>query len=234
MTSQQRSVNPVAKLCGLDVGVKSYSAALVENTKIMLRNNYLLERVVLKRLENGIWLCLEDDEISFLLKANKLGRGQLFMNQGKATKDVTWMDLFEATEGKLDNIFYLVRSHPNEFAQMGLADAAEKMSPMTQSLKVMLCQNRKETEKSMQDMICQNGEEMELRWEAMLRQNKEEMEKSMQSTSHLNRSTTEHTLGRYESAKQRGDGEVNAADDPPKQRQKGTTLGEKCMPCMIF
>ena len=151
---------------------KPHSTALVESTKMMLRNNYLLEIVVLKRVENGICLDLEDDEIGFLLKTNKLGRGRLFMNQGDATKDVTWMDLFEATEGKLDNIFYLVRSHPNEFAQMGLANEAEKMIPTTRSLKAMFRQNRKETEKSMHS----NREETEKSIRCMLRQNEVDME----------------------------------------------------------
>ncbi|CAB9503968.1 expressed unknown protein [Seminavis robusta] len=125
------------------------SEALV-HLRAMLRGNYGVAKLQLEKCKSDSSKRIKttDEECDFLIKANKLGRGDLFQRDNNDSSfpteeegECTWMTLFGATEGSLDNIYYLVRSHPNEFATMGLHDCSENMVPTTRVMKNLLRQS---------------------------------------------------------------------------------------------
>jgi hypothetical protein len=124
-----------------------------ENTRAMLRGNYGIQNVVLRRITcGGHFVSVKDSEIDFLLKANKLGRGRIFHERGhcgEVDDEISWMALFEATDNDLTGIFYLVKSHPLEITEMLLNDCSENMTPTTKVLKRALFQNNERHKKRM-------------------------------------------------------------------------------------
>lgn len=131
------------------IGVPSiHRSSAVHAMVEMLRGNY---KVSAFQLDN-IWTETKNDEIDFLVQTNKLGRGSLFQSTGTNSdgsngSTCSWITLFGATEGKLDNIYYLIRSHPNEFAAMGLQDCSLNLLPTTRVLTTLLRQNQAQTKR---------------------------------------------------------------------------------------
>jgi len=110
-------------------------AVAIESFKEMLRENYTIQDVslgTLTDLENG-------KEIDFLLKLNKMGRGDLLRDK---ESDLNWIDLFNATEGDLDNIYFLVQSNPLKIVEFGLHDSSENLVSTMRTLKPLFRQNR--------------------------------------------------------------------------------------------
>ncbi|CAB9512823.1 expressed unknown protein [Seminavis robusta] len=117
----------------------------------LVQSNYTLRTIGLHRYDGRCTWWVTDDEIDFLLKTNRLGRGKLFKqtNEGEVDDSTLWMTLFEATEGKLDSIYTLVRSHPSDFSQMLLKDHSENMPPSTKVLRSLLRDHQKTTTKKL-------------------------------------------------------------------------------------
>ena len=119
--------SPELRVLNIDAPT-DYAPLVVKHTKTMLRSNYFIEEVHLRTFEpfeDGIvdkweFIDLKDEEIAFLGRANKLGRGKLLQNEVQVNRRDLWRDLLWATKDKLDNIYALINSHPTEFTEICL------------------------------------------------------------------------------------------------------------------
>ena len=103
----------------------------------MLRGNFHITSTKLElRYPAQNPAVIHDKEVEFLLKTNEVGRGSVLRDDPNSK--LSWMDLFDVTKGELDNIYYLVRSHPLKFAEFGLQDLSENMTPTNRTLKRLL------------------------------------------------------------------------------------------------
>jgi len=134
------------------------------HTRKMLRRNYTITYTrITSYIHAEATNKITDREIDFLVKANQLGRGELFQkNAGDDTegneRKVSWLTMFEATNNELTNIFYLVYSHPLEFVEMGLKDCYLSGTPNTRSMQSMFRGNRRSVLKAIEDGVSENLE----------------------------------------------------------------------------
>ena len=146
------------KLFSLNVPNK-FKTLCIEEVKKMIRGNTTIETVNMNRYSkrDGQLYKIQDDEVDFLVKMNKLGRGKLFhqkQDNEESKTDVTWGTMIEATGNDLSNIFSIVRSHPLEFAEMLSKDCTEEMPPTCKVMKILLKQQHHQLSRYFKQGFC--------------------------------------------------------------------------------